>query len=504
MRAALVYPHQLFDPHPALQGAQVCFLVEDPLFFSQYRWHAHKLVLHRSAMQHLADKLRRRRMKVEYVEARQLGRTEDIVPLLRQRGVTEVQLVDLCDDWLQRRLERGCRGAGIDLRILPDPHFLTPREVIADFAAGRDKWFFTDFYVAQRKRLNILVDDRGGPVGGKWSFDAENRRKLPAGIEIPPIKWPPLDRHVREAQSYVTRQFPDAYGDPASFHYPVTSKQALDGLTQFLDHRFAQFGDYEDAIDADEPFLFHSLLTPALNCGLLSPQQVIDAALDRADSVPLNALEGFVRQVIGWREYMRGVYLHLGRKQRTRNFWSHSRPIPAAFYDGTTGVEPVDVVIRRVLQHSYCHHIERLMILGNFMLLCEMHPTAVYRWFMELFIDAYDWVMVPNVYGMSQHADGGLITTKPYISGSNYVLKMSRFRKGPWCDVWDALYWRFIHRHRDFFAANPRMSVMVSACDRLGNKLQVHLRTAEEFLNRLYSETAGDHPRTVSRSERSQ
>ena len=161
--------------------------------------------------------------------------------------------------------------------------------------------------------------------------------------------------------------------------------------------------------------------------------------------------------------------------------------MPRAFYDGSTGVAPVDTVINRVLQYAYCHHIERLMILGNFMLLCEIHPSAIYQWFMELFIDAYDWVMVPNVYGMSQHADGGLITTKPYISGSSYVLKMSNFPKGAWCPIWDGLYWRFIDKHRDFFASNPRMSVMVAQCNRMGSKLSEHLRTADEYLERLHA-----------------
>ena len=163
--------------------------------------------------------------------------------------------------------------------------------------------------------------------------------------------------------------------------------------------------------------------------------------------------------------------------------------MPAAFYDGTTGIEPVDIVIRRVQQHAYCHHIERLMILGNFLLLCEISPDAIYQWFMELFIDAYDWVMVPNVYGMSQHADGGLVTTKPYISGSSYVLKMSNFRKGPWCPIWDALYWRPVPQHRAFFAADQGMSVMASQCDPMGSRLDEHLRTAEQFLTRLHGDS---------------
>jgi len=200
----------------------------------------------------------------------------------------------------------------------------------------------------------------------------------------------------------------------------------------------------------------------------------------------VNALEGFIRQVIGWREFIRLVYRRMGRAQRTSNFWGFTHPMPRALYDGTTGIEPVDHVVRQVLRTGYCHHIERLMVLGNFMLLCRIHPDAVYQWFMELFIDAYDWVMVPNIYGMSQYADGGSMTTKPYLSGSAYILRMGNFEKGPWCAVWDALYWSFIDRHADVFARNPRMSVMVKMKDKLGAKMDVHRRTADQFLAKLH------------------
>ncbi|HPM83814.1 MAG TPA: cryptochrome/photolyase family protein [Candidatus Anammoximicrobium sp.] len=488
MRAALIYPHQLFEAHPALRGAEICVLVEEPLLLTQYRFHRQKLILHRASMQHFAERLRRRKQRVHYVECGELGATGQIAAVLTQLGVTHAQFVDPCDDWLQQRLTAALAAARIGFTVLDDPHFLTPWPVFEEFAAGRKRLFFTDFYVLQRKRLGLLLDDRGRPVGGKWSYDPENRKKLPRDASVPPIAWPASSAAVREAQDYVRSQFAQAVGDGDAFHYPVTPEQARSSLDDFLEHRLVQFGQYEDAIHADETFLFHSVLTPALNVGLISPRQVIDAALERADRVPLNSLEGFVRQIIGWREYMRGVYRLYGRRQRTRNYWNHHRPMPAAFYDGTTGVEPVDTVIRRVLRYAYCHHIERLMILGNFMLLCEIHPAAIYQWFMELFIDAYDWVMVPNVFGMSQHADGGLITTKPYLSGSSYVLKMSNFRKGPWCAVWDALYWRFIDRHREFFAGNPRMSVMVAQCDRMGSRLEQHRRTAEQFLRRLHGE----------------
>ena len=191
-----------------------------------------------------------------------------------------------------------------------------------------------------------------------------------------------------------------------------------------------------------------------LNIGLLTPQQVLDRTFEfsRTHTVPLASLEGFIRQVIGWREFMYCIYHAVGETQRRGNFWDCQRDLPASFYSADTGIPPVDRVIRRVMDLAYCHHIERLMVLGNFMLLCEVRPEQVYQWFMELFIDAYDWVMVPNVYGMSQYADGGLITTKPYISSSNYIRKMSDFSRGPWCAIWDGLFWRFVSRHKEVFA----------------------------------------------------
>ncbi|HQX50250.1 MAG TPA: cryptochrome/photolyase family protein [Planctomycetaceae bacterium] len=488
MLAALIYPHQLFANHPAIAQADLCVLIEEPLLFTQYRFHAHKLVLHIASMDCYKRLLHQRGKHVQYVESREHTATAEIAPFLKEMCVTRVQFVDPNDDWLQQRLTQSLDAVGIDWIQLDDPHFLTPTTVFDEFAANREKLLFADFYRMQRQRLGLLLDERGRPLGAKWSHDAANRKKLPRSIDIPQIAWPESGPIVADAQTEVSNRFPRALGNVESFHYPVTTEQAVAGLEDFLDHRFTQFGEYEDAIDCDEAFLFHSVLTPALNIGLLSPQQIIDAALERADDVPLNSLEGFVRQIIGWREYMRGVYRIHGRKQRNGNFWQHEQPMPKSFYDGTTGIEPVDTVIRRVLKHAYCHHIERLMILGNFMLLCEIDPNAIYQWFMEFFIDAYDWVMVPNVYGMSQHADGGLITTKPYISGSSYVLKMSRFRKGNWCPIWDALYWRFIHKHQEFFAANHRMSVMTAQCRKMGTRLDAHLKTAETFLEQLHQQ----------------
>lgn len=542
MNAALIYPHQLFHRHPALAGADLAVLVEDPLFFSQYRFHAQKLVLHRASMKQFAAELSQQSMEVKYVEARELANSGEVARLLKEWKITHAQFVDPLDDWLEQRLTDALRKEDLSFSQLTDPHFVTPIDFIEQFAESRlgsrngtdskksrnssqtqqskrhqsdihsdnfedearsgsgskeyqrkylkpdskPNWFFTDFYIAQRKRMNLLLDDQSKPLGGKWSFDTENRKKLPKGIAIPPIRWPKPNSFVREAKQYVAQNFPDALGSADSFQYPIDRPSALQWLDDFIEQRLARFGDFEDAISESESFLFHSVLTPVLNIGLISPQEVIDAALQKLDHVPLNSLEGFIRQVIGWREFIRAAYIKLGRQQRMRNYWQHQHTMPASFYDGSTGIVPVDNVIHRLLQHSYSHHIERLMVLGNFMLLSEISPGAIYQWFMEMFIDAYDWVMVPNVYGMSQYADGGMITTKPYISGSAYILKMSHFKKGEWCPIWDGLYWNFIDKHRDFFSANLRMSVMVKQCQRMGEKLEQHRKVARTFLEKLH------------------
>jgi deoxyribodipyrimidine photolyase-related protein len=485
-RAALIYPHQLFSEHPALKGVSRAVLVEDPLFFTQYRFHRQKLIFHRASMKWYADELKQQGLKVDYVEAIELSDTATVADTLKRLRIRSVQYVDPCDDWLSTRLTAALQRNQIEARALDDPNFLTPTSVIREFTADKKRLFFTHFYIAQRKRLSLLLEKDGKPTGGQWSFDPANRKRLPTAVRIPTIARPERQPIVSDARKYVRERFPEAIGSDDPFGYPISRASAAVWLDQFVRERLESFGDYEDAISTEHDVLFHSVLTPMLNVGLLSPRQVVDAALAQVNRIPLNSLEGFIRQIIGWREFVRLTYLTHGRRQRTRNFWGFDRDIPAAFYDGSTGIEPVDHVIRQVLRTGYCHHIERLMILGNFMLLCDIRPDAIYRWFMELFIDAYDWVMVPNVYGMSQYADGGLMTTKPYISGSSYVLKMSNFKRGSWCAIWDALYWRFVDLHADFFATNPRMAVMVKMKNKLGNKMREHHRVAEGFLSRLH------------------
>jgi deoxyribodipyrimidine photolyase-related protein len=484
--AAIVYPHQLWQHNPAVESSKIVVLVEDPLFWKQYQFHAQKLILHRASMTEFLQHCEKSGKTVRRVESRMMADSQDIGQILKARKIRKAVCVEPTDNWLRKCVSAGCQAANIQIEWLPDPSFLTPTDVMRQWADQRTHYHFTDFYVQQRKRLNVLIDDKGKPIGGKWTFDTENRKRLPKGHAVPPLKPPNQRASVIEAKEYVAKEFPTAPGCVEDFCYPVTHEQTAVWLDEFIDQRLPSFGDFEDAISQEETFLFHSVLTPMLNIGLVTPQQILDRVIEKGREVPLNSLEGFLRQIIGWREFIRLVYIHAGSRQRTTNAWNLTRDLPKSFYTGTTGIVPFDHCVRRTWKHAYCHHIERLMILGNFMLLCDIHPDAVYRWFMELFIDAYDWVMVPNVYGMSQHADGGLMTTKPYISGSSYVLKMSNFPKGEWCEVWDALYWRFIDREREFFSANPRMRVMVGQLDRMGDKLDNHRRIAERFLETLH------------------
>ena len=484
--AAVVYPHQLFHGSELIENNGIIYMVEDPLFFKQYAFHRQKLMLHRSSMKRFAMELVTKQKKtVRYVEAAELQKSGDIAKRWKKDRVKAIQVYDPEDDWLRRRLTEACHEQSIQLGVLPSLNFVTPTHSIDAFVGTKKKLFFTQFYIEQRKRLRCLLEADGTPVGGKWSFDTDNRKKLPKDIAIPKTNFAQVDSFATEARCYVQSNFPHSLGVDRDLIFPASRSDAIRWLEAFLEKRLALFGDYEDAIDPNEAVLFHSCLTPMLNIGLLTPQEIIDRTMAYSDRVPMNSLEGFVRQVIGWREFVRAVYRTFGAQQRTTNYWDHHVKIPDSFYDGSTGIEPVDVVIRRVLELGYCHHIERLMILGNFMLLCDFDPDAVHRWFMELFIDAYDWVMVPNVYGMSQHADGGLMTTKPYISGSSYVLRMSGFKKGPWCEIWDALYWRFMSKNRTFFEGNARMGVMVSQLDKMGSKLDKHLAVAEKFLKEI-------------------
>ncbi len=491
--AALIFPNQLFENNPVISKDRHVFLIEDKRYFSDFNFHKKKLMLHRASMHAYKDLLTAEGCDVTYIEWKKSNPTavltRSIEETLREMNVKELFFVDPVDKEAEKGLVELCQKNGINYTKMDNPGFLSSESELARFFKGSDKFSFTPFYIEQRKKHKILVNRNNKPVGGKWSFDPENRQKIPEGLEIPGLKKFKPDEYVKEAQNYVEKVFGDNPGSSEDFIFPVTHAGMREWFRDFLENRLCFFGDYEDAICEKERFLFHSVIAFGLNIGLITPNQVLDKTFEfsSSDTVSLNSLEGFIRQVMGWREYIRAVYVLKEEQERCTNFFGFTKPLPEAFYNGTTGVDPVDTVIKGVLDNAYSHHIERLMVIGNFMLLCEISPHAVYEWFMELYIDAYDWVMVPNVYGMSQFADGGLIMTKPYISSSNYILKMSNFKKGKWCEIWDALYWRFIDKHREVFGKNPRARLMVNVLDRKSKQqIDEYYRIAEKYLDDFY------------------
>jgi len=491
-KGAIIFPDHLFRDHPSLRDPEVsvAFLVEEDRFFSEFRFHKKKLLLLRASIKHYGEMLEGMGLQVEYLENRPEETLSDLFAALRDRGIKAVRAAEIVDHPLRSSLFEEAKEFSVRVEVDESPGFLTPSSVVEELFGGTDRRSMASFYRQQRRRLDILMKD-GRPVGGRWSYDSENRKRLPEDLEIPPLPVLEESRHVREAKGYVEEKFPDNPGSAEGFNYPTTHEEAELWLRDFLERRLAHFGDYEDAMGADDPFLFHSLLSSSLNIGLLTPREVLDRTLEYAGkaAVPINSLEGFIRQIIGWREFMRAVYLLEGEKERRSNFWGHHEKIPPSLYNGTTGVLPVDRVVSRALDHAYAHHIERLMVLANFMNLVEIDPAEVYRWFMEIFIDSCDWAMVPNVYGMSTYADGGLITTKPYISGSAYIRRMGDYPAGEWQKVWDGLFWRFLDLHREVFKENPRTRVLASQLDRIGEeKMKGHKKEAEKFLRGLRSE----------------
>jgi deoxyribodipyrimidine photolyase-related protein len=479
----LIFPHQLFADNLQASKATIMVLVEDDLFFKQYHFHKQKLLLHRISMRHLADKLGAAGYQIQTIETSSTDSMDELKRLLRKLQPTELSYYDVVDDWLQQRLDTLITELNLHVQRIPSPGFLTSRGQINDyFATNPNRMQY--FYEWQRKRLNILMDG-AKPVGGKWSYDTANRKKLSKQITVPAAYPATKSAYLREAEQWVRQSFADNPGSMADFRYPVSHEQAEDWLEHFIGERLSQFGPYEDAISQNEGQVFHSVLSSSLNVGLLTPEQVTAAVLNHAKhhDVPIESLEGFIRQVIGWREYMRATYLQYGGKMRTKNHLQFDRRLSKDWWTATVGIMPIDTVIARVLNTAYAHHIERLMVLGNSMLLLRINPDDVYEWFMSLFIDAYDWVMVPNVYAMSQFAAGELITTKPYISGSNYILKMSNFKKDTWTDVWDALYWEFIADYRQTIEQNYRSRMVVHVYDGMSDDKKKRLnKIAKQWL----------------------
>lgn len=481
----IILGDQLFDYSQYYKSIEAdhFFMMEDYGLCTHYKYHKQKILLFLTAMREFkADWPKSKPLIYNKLDSK-LQYFKTLKQLVLKYKIEQIQTYEVSDHFFQQQLKNFCSDLSLVFKELPSPGFLTSKQEFQEYCQNHKTPFMKTFYKQQRTSHNILVNKDGTPQGGKWSFDEENRKKLPKN-HVPPF-ISVTKRKNEELVKLVEFEFGDHPGNLDSFIYPTNRSEALDWLQQFFEQRFNLFGDYEDAISQQYDYLYHSVLSPTINLGLLTPKEVVDKAIEYAkkNKVPLNSLEGFVRQVIGWREFVKGIYDQYGERQHSSNFFNYKNLMAPSWYTGDTGIPILDHIIKKALDLGYTHHIERLMVLSNLMLLCEIDPKEVYNWFMCFYVDSADWVMTPNVFGMGQFSDGGIFATKPYICGSNYMLKMSDFPKGEWTDTVDGLYWRFIDKHQDFFNSNPRLSMMTRMLGRLSDERKKKIfKAADQFL----------------------
>jgi len=463
------------------------FMKEDLGLCTNYRHHKLKIFFFLSSMRQYRDYLLENGYEVIYHSIDDQSFDVDFLKALdqeiKENSISDLGYFEIEDDEFNDKFKSFLKEKKIKTNEFQSPMFLCSKREFKDFF-GNKSLRMVSFYQMMRKKYDLLMDG-DKPEGGKWSFDAENRKKLPKNIEIPVLPKLKSADFESELKQTIESKFTNHPGKLEKVWFPTNRSNSIKWLKNFLEKRFAKFGDYEDAIDSDHNFIFHSALSPLLNIGLLTPSEVIKEtiAFSKKNEIPLNSLEGFIRQIIGWREFIRGTYHQKGKEERQSNFFNHHHKLTDAWYSGETGIPPLDDAIKDCLNYGYTHHIPRLMVISNLMTLSRIHPEEIYKWFMEMFIDSSEWVMVPNVFGMGTFADGGIFATKPYSCGSNYLLKMSNYKKGPWCDVVDGLYWKFMSDNKKFFASNPRLSILPRSLDRMKpERKKLIFKEADNFI----------------------
>jgi len=449
------------------------FMAEDYGLCTYEKHHKQKILLFLSAMRSYAEELSAAKYQVTYYDCDhplfKKSYETKLLEFVKKNSIKEMFSFEVEDKFLEQRLHSFFLKHKISYQTIKSPMFVTTRKDFEDYLQSNKKPFMATFYKLQRTKMNVLIKDKNKPVGGKWSFDEDNRKKLPKGMTIPKVQSFKMSEHTKKLKPFIEKNFTSHPGTLENFNHPTTRKDAIKLYLNFLKEKFALFGDYEDSMTVKSHTVFHSMLSPIINLGLITPATLIRETLDfaKANKIPLNSLEGYVRQIIGWREFMRGIYQNYEERLLNTNFFNHQRKLSKSWYDGTTGIVPLDHAIKNCLQFGYTHHIERLMVVCNLMNLSGVHPVQVYKWFMEMYVDSSDWVMAPNVMGMGLFSDGGIFATKPYICGSSYILKMSDYPKGEWCEVMDGLYWKFIEDHKDFFLKNYRLAMMAKLLEKM-------------------------------------
>lgn len=472
--ALVIYPNQLFDTK-LLPKADVIYVVEEPLFFCtdddrKLKFHKQKMVLHRASMRrYIEELLWQQDLNVEYLELSDIKDRGDVLVKAQKDGAEQVMIFDPCDHLLEAQLKTTIEKRldnPFELKVLPNPSFMLKAGEAREYFAKGSKHRFSEFYQWQRERFNVLIDKNYKPVNGSWMFNSRKVSKTTIGSTPPGFKAYGDNQYVHQAKDWVNHHFDDNPGTTDNFFWPTDHKEAAGWLEDFLDSRFGNFADYADSLDNNSVILYHSGISAMLNIGLLTPAQVINETLKYATKNPVSMenLEGFIRRILGWREYIRALYLtNLIETPKDKE----AKPISAKLICGDTGLPPYDELVKKVNQHGYASNNERMMIAGNMMLLTESHPIEIYKWFLSMFIDAYDWSVQPNVFSMTSFNDMGGMVNKTYISDSEYLLSTSNYQKDLWCDVWDGLFWAYIDKHRVVLANHPATAHLVKHLEKI-------------------------------------
>jgi deoxyribodipyrimidine photolyase-related protein len=466
--------------------------------------HRQRTTLFLTAMRHFALRLAKDGTRVRYVTLDDPANTQafdtELARAVKELSVEAVTVIKPGEQRVEALVRDACAGTGVPLEIADDDSFTCSLDEFDAWAEGRRDLVMEYFYRQRRKKLDILVTD-GKPEGGSWNYDKDNRHTFKSDPEIPALYKARPDQVTREVMQLVQKTFPAAYGKMDRFFWPVDRDQARRALKKFIAERLANFGTYEDAMWTGEPFLYHSVLSSALNLKLLSPRECVDAAIQAYEkgAATLNNVEGFVRQIIGWREFMRGIYYREGSDYSRRNGLEQTGALPAFFWNAETEMNCLHHCIGEVVEHAYGHHIARLMVIGNFALIAGVHPRAVHEWFLGMYVDGVEWVTAPNVIGMSQHADHGVVATKPYAASGKYIKRMSNYCAGCRYDVdqrtgddacpFNTYYWDFLIRHRARLRGNMRMKLVMKSADNIAAAERKKITTRARALRKEFGIT---------------
>ena len=499
MDDVFIFPNSLFKNNPLINKKTIVHIIEHPVFFTKYSYHKLKLILHRATMKYYADYIKKKyRCKIIYVPF-----NKKLTAIFRSVNSKVIHFYDPVDHYVVKHMKSLAKDFKKELMIHDTPLFLTPINKLQEFAEKRKTFTHNTFYIWQRKRLNILINKTGKPKGGKWTFDVKNRLPFPKNFKQNYKPKLVTNKYIVEAKKYIAKYFKNNPGS-TDFYLPIDHAGTKKHFNKFIKQRLKCFGPYQDAVHTNIPFGCHSLLSPLMNIGLITPKYVIKN-ISKLRDVPIQSLEGYLRQVIGWREYCRLIYMFTRKELDNKNYFNHRNKLSKQLWyygKGSSGMPFIDDMIKKTLKYAYLHHIERLMYIGNYSLITQTDPKILFRWFQSMNIDSYHVFMYPNVYGMSQHSAGPIMMKRPYFSSAAYIDKMSNYRKRKnkynkiiinkdknkeyeWFQVWDSLYYYFISKNKKIFSKNYALAAQVKHYDRKSAKDKQDIKKiAKEYMRK--------------------